>query len=166
MWLLNREASTAKRRPSPFTIPLNSAIDRSGSEEVPELVTLGAEVAGVLDVLRLHDGDALVHAQAVALEADHLARIVRDRPDRGQAEVEQDLRADAVVAQVGGETELFVRLDRVGAGVLQLVRLELVEQADASTFLIEVHDRAASLLLDHLHRRLELPAAIAAHRVE
>ena len=103
---------------------------------------------------------------AIAFEADHLARIVGDRPDRLEAEVEQDLRADAVLAQVGLEPELLVGLDRVGALVLQLVRLELVEQTDAAAFLIEIDDHAASLGGDHLHRLVELPAAVAAHRVE
>ena len=53
--------------------------------------------------------------EAVALEADQLAGIVGDQTDGLEAEVEQDLRADAVVAQVGREAEPLVRLDRVGA---------------------------------------------------
>ena len=80
-----------------------------------ELVALRAQILGVLVVRRLHDRHALAEAKAVALEADHLARVVRDRPDRFEAEVEEDLRADAVVAEIGLEAELLVRLDGVGA---------------------------------------------------
>ena len=86
-------------------------------------------------------GTRSLDAQPVALEADDLARIVRDRADRLEAEVEQDLRADAVVAEIGLEAELLVRLDGVGARVLQLVGRELVEQADAAPFLVEIDDR-------------------------
>src|SRR5690348_912394 len=136
MCSLKRDTSTAKRRPSPSGLPVNSAI-RSGGEQVPELVALRAQVAGVLGVLRLDDGYALLDAQPVALEADHLARIVGDRSDGLQPEVEQDLRADAVVAQVGGEAELLVGLHRVRSTILQLVRLELVEEADPPPFLVE-----------------------------
>ena len=84
-------------------------------EQMSELVALRAQILGVLVVRRLHDRYTLVDAQTVALEADHLARIVRDRPNGLEAEVEQDLRADAVVPQIGLEAELLVRLDGVGA---------------------------------------------------
>src|SRR5688572_13224540 len=131
-----------------------------------ELVALGREITGVLAVRGLDDGHALLDAQPIALEPHHLARIVRDRADRLQPEVEQDLRADAVVPEVRLEAQLLVGLDRVGAAILELVRLELVEEADAAPFLVEVDDDAATLPLDHRHRRVELPAAIAAHRVE
>src|SRR5215471_16057198 len=96
-----------------------------------KLVPLGAHIAGALTVLWLHDRHALVYAQAVALESDEFAGVVGDGADRMQPEIEQDLRADTVVAQIGLEAELLVRLDRIGALILQLVRLELVEQTDA-----------------------------------
>ena len=44
-----------------------------------------------------------------------LLRVVREEPHALDAEVAQDLRADAVVAQVLAEAELEVRLDRVAA---------------------------------------------------
>ena len=57
---------------------------------------------------------------------------------RRDAEVAQDLRADAVVAPVLLEAELEVRLDRVAALVLQRVGAHLVRQADAAAFLVQV----------------------------
>ena len=85
---------------------------------------------------------------------------------RRQAEVEQDLRADSVIPKIGLEPELLVRFDGIRAGVLKLVRLELVEQTDAATFLIEIHDHAPALFGDHLHRGVQLPAAVASQRME
>src|SRR3712207_8550117 len=49
---------------------------------------------------------------------------------RRQAEVGEDLVADPVVAHVRREAELEVRLDGVEPVLLELVGLELVEQAD------------------------------------
>src|SRR4051794_12145503 len=111
-----------------------------------ELLAFRLQIARVFLVLRLFQRHPIADAQAVALEANHLARVVRDRPDRFEAEVEQDLRTDAVVAQVRLEAETFIRLDRVRAFILQLVRLELVQQADAAPLLIEIYDDAAPFL--------------------
>src|SRR5690606_40741873 len=102
--------------------------------------------------------------QAVALEADDLARVVRQQADRAQSEIEQNLRADAVVAQVRLETERLVRLHRVLPLVLQRIRADLVRQPDAAAFLPHVHERALSLLVDAPHGRVQLLAAVAAQR--
>ena len=91
--------------------------------------------------------------------------LVRIRIER-QAEVDEDLRADAVVAQVDRQAELEVGVDGVEPAVLQLVGVELVEQADPAALLGEVEQHAAALALDHRQRRLELLAAVAAQRVE
>ena len=77
-------------------------------------------------------------------------------------EVGQDLAADAVVALVGGEAELEVRLDGVEPLPPAARRPELVEQADAAAFLRQVEQHAARLLLDPLQRGVELVAAVAA----
>ncbi len=91
--------------------------------------------------------------------------LVRIRIAR-QAEVDEDLGADPVVAQVGREAETQVRVDRVEPVLLQLVGAQLVEQADPATLLAEIQQHAAALALDHRQRRLELLAAVAAQRME
>ncbi len=77
-------------------------------------------------------------------------------------EIGQDLGADAVVAEVGREAERLVGLDGVLALILQLVGADLVVQADPPPFLLEVHDDAALLGLDHGQRLLQLRAAVTA----
>src|SRR4051812_32331816 len=131
-----------------------------------ELVPLRLHVAGVLLVGRLDDGHALVHAQSVAFEADHLAWIVGDWTNGLETEVEENLRPDAVLAQIGLEAESLVGFDSVGAAVLKLVRLELVQETDAASFLIEIDNDAASIGGDHPHGFMQLPSAVAAQRVE
>ena len=95
-----------------------------------------------------------------------LLRVVREDADRRQPEVGEDLDADPVLARVGGEAELEVRLDRVEALLLQLVGLQLVQQADAAALLRHVEEHAALLGADPRERELELLAAVAAQRVE
>ena len=54
-----------------------------------------------------------------------LLRVVREDADRRQAEVGEDLVADPVLARVGREAELEVRLDGVEPVLLQLVGASL-----------------------------------------
>ena len=62
------------------------------------------------------------------------------------AEVDEHLRADAVLARVGGEAELHVGLDGVAALVLQRVGADLVAEADAAALVAaQVHDHAPAL---------------------
>ena len=100
-----------------------------------------------------HDGTSSgtcsVTVQPVALEADDLRRVVRQQAHGGQPEIDEDLRADTVVTQIRREAECLVRLDRVGALLLQLVGLELVGETDAAALVTDdVEDDAAALLLD------------------
>ena len=65
--------------------------------------------------------------------------------------------ADAVLARVGREAELDVRLDGVAALVLQRVRAQLVAEADAAALVAaQVDDDALALGGDALEREVEL----------
>ena len=83
-------------------------------------------------------------------------------PHRADAQVLQDLHADAVVALVRLESEALVRLHGVEPLLLELVRADLVRDADASPFLIEVKQNAAPCFFDLRHRGVELRTAVAA----
>src|SRR5262249_35806455 len=136
-------------------------------EDVAELLLLGAEILEILLVRLDLERHALDDLQTVALDAGALAGVVRDDAHLAHAEVAQDLRADAVVAEIRREAEPLVGLDRVETLlILQPVGLDLVLQPDAAAFLPHVEEYAAALGLDHLHRGLELLAAVAAHRAE
>ena len=83
------------------------------------------------------------------------------------AEVDEDLRADAVLARVGREAEVLVRLDRVATLVLQRVRPQLVAEPDpAALVAAQVDDDALALGRDLLERLVELQPAVAAQRPE
>src|SRR5207248_11175191 len=95
-------------------------------EDVAELLLLRLKVLSRLVGWRDLERHALDDGQAEAFDGDVLGGVVRHQADLADAEVAKDLRAGAVVADVGGEAELLVRLDRVVSLLLQLVRLQLV----------------------------------------
>ena len=81
-------------------------------ECVTELVALGAQVARVVGVGLLLDRYLARDRQPIALEATDLLRVVGEDADRRKPEVNEDLRTDAVVAQVRRQTQTFVGLDK------------------------------------------------------
>ena len=81
-----------------------------------------------------------------------------------EAEVLEDLDADAVVARVDLVAEGEVGLDRVEALVLQVVGLDLFDQPDAAAFLRQIDQHAGPFAADHLQGHVELVAAVAAER--
>ena len=92
--------------------------------------------------------------------------IVGQKPHRPDPEILEDLDADAIVALVGLEAEALVGFDGIEPLILKLVGADLVGQADAAPFLIEVEQDAAALGLDLSERRFELQAAVAPRGVE
>ena len=80
-------------------------------------------------------------------QAVELCRIVGQQHHAGAAEHLQHAHRHAIVALVVVETERGVGVDRIEAGVLQLVGPHLVGEAEAAAFLREIEDDAAAGLL-------------------
>src|ERR1051326_3755930 len=135
-------------------------------KDVSKLLLLRFEVLARRLRRRDLERNALDDLEAEALDGDVLRGIVRHQANLADAQVAEDLRAGAVVADVGCEAELRIRLDRVVTLVLQFVRFELVDQTDAASFLQEIEHDALSFLRDPLERPLELIAAVAAVRMK
>ena len=96
-----------------------------------------------------------------------LVGVVGHQAHAAHAEVGQDLRAGAVVAGVGGQAEFEVGVEGVAAALLELVRAQLGQQADAAALVAaQVDDDAPALGLDALQGGLQLGAAVAAQGVE
>ena len=115
----------------------------------------------------IDDRDPLDDLEAEALEAAVLRRVVRHQAHRRDAEIDEDLRADAVLTGVGREPEVLVRLDRVAALVLERVRPQLVPEPDPTTLVTaQVDDDALALGRDLFERLVELQPAVAAQRPE
>mmetsp|Transcript_4917 Transcript_4917/g.21990 ORF Transcript_4917/g.21990 Transcript_4917/m.21990 type:complete len:547 (+) Transcript_4917:37-1677(+) len=136
-------------------------------KHVTHLLPLGLDVPLVVQGDRGEERDAADDRQAESLEAVVLGRVVGHEPDGPHAQVLKDLRSHAVLARIHGEAEILVRLHGVPALILQVVRAELVSEADATALLPpEVHDDAPPLSRNLLHRHVQLVAAVAPGGVE
>src|SRR5687767_6590196 len=92
-----------------------------GRQPMPQLVFLGLEVfAGGFAGGNL-ERNGFGYGEPVTLQADELARVVGQQSHRLDAEVAENLGADAVVTLIGLEAKALVRFDRVETLVLQLV---------------------------------------------
>src|SRR6185436_19406218 len=96
-----------------LTLPRPLAISSHAAKLVTELLFLGLQVAVRHLRRRNLERQPLGHREAVAFEADQLARVVGEQAHRADAEVLQDLDADAVVALIGFEAEPLVGFDGV-----------------------------------------------------
>src|SRR5437899_1663149 len=135
-------------------------------QEVPELVALGAEVLPVRLGRGNFDRDTLGDVQPVAFEADDLLGVVGQELQVLDPQVDQDLSSDAVITQIGVESERDVGRNPVLALILELVRAHLVEEPDPTALLPHVHEDPAPLGLDPAERLVELEATVAPARVE
>src|SRR5580704_6772476 len=133
---------------------------------MPELVLLCAHVGSRMMTRPRPARDAPDDANACALELLDLVRIVRKQPDRADAERFQRLCGKFVVSRIGRESEPAICFDRVETLVLQFVSLQLIDQADAASFLREIEDHAGGFFGDLAEGELELRAAVASLRCE
>src|SRR3546814_8002847 len=84
-------------------------------QEVAHALALGAEVCDVLRVRGDDGGHPLGDLEAEALEAAVLGRVGGDDRHRGDAEVDEDLGADAVLAAVGRQAEVDRKSTRLNS---------------------------------------------------
>lgn len=72
------------------------------------------------------DGNGVLYLDAMCGQSDSFGGIVSDETDVGGLEIAQNLRADAVVALIGFESEFKIGFYRIAAQFLQMVGTELV----------------------------------------
>src|SRR5579885_3738687 len=135
-------------------------------EQVTELFFFGAQIVLTRTVRRRKAGNALGNHDPGAFNRVHFVGVIRKQANARDAEIPQNSGGKTVVAKVGVETKLLVRLDRIGAGVLQFVGAQFVQQTDAAPFLMLVDEQSASFPGNPLQGNLELRAAIATQAVE
>src|SRR5947207_2448507 len=97
-------------------------------KQVTHFDPFGLEILCVMRVRGATDRYLLVHLNAVTLESDHLLWIIRYEAKLAHPEIVENLRADAIIAQVAGEAEFGVRFDRIETFLLQLVSMNLSRQ--------------------------------------
>src|SRR5579884_40907 len=136
------------------------------AEYVPHLLSFRLEIFAVIRIGRNAQRDPLDDLQPVAFQSRDLHGVVGHKPDLLETQIDHDLRADAIIPQIGLKAEHLVGLHGIGALLLQLIGAQLIDQADAAPLLLQIDQHAAPLIGDHLQRQVQLAAAVALERVE
>src|SRR5207253_9234575 len=92
--------------------------------------------------------------------------VICQKPKLPHAQIEKDLRAEPVIAQVTRITELGVGFHSVEAFLLQFVCVDFCSEPYAAAFLAHVNQNAVALLLNLPERRMQLISTITAARSE
>ncbi len=130
------------------------------------LVALGGKVVHVLG--RAAAERALVgdNIDISAAQRPDLFRIVGDQRHARHTQLTQHFGRKIETALVEPEAENFIGIIGVIAIMLQTIGVDLVGDAVAAPFLIEIEQHAAAMLGHILHRTAQLVAAIAFQRTE
>src|SRR5688572_14945490 len=125
---------------------------------------LGAQITSGRIRRRSFEPYAFNHIESHFFERADFFGIVRHQPDPIHAEVAQDLRALFVAPKVNCQSQLLICLDCVRALILQRVSTNLINDADAATFLLLINNCAAPFPLDQFHCFAKLLTAVALGR--
>jgi len=105
--------------------------------------------------------DAVLDVDAVIDQPLALQRVVGHQPHAVDAQFLEHRSRHLVGSSVGRQPKSKVCVQGVVTQVLEVVGLNLGIQADASSFLTEVYDRADSGVLHGSHGQLQLRATVA-----
>ena len=111
-------------------------------------------------------GYAFGHNDSRFFESSHLIRIIRHQAHARNRQMPKDCARQRVIPQIALEPELFVRLHRIGAAVLQFIGAQFVHQPDPPAFLELVDDEPAPLGGNFAEGDFELGPAIASQAME
>ena len=144
-WRVFRELRAA----SAFQVPGGQApFAASTLEEVTELGLLRRKVSFVVRIGCRANGKLFDDFEIVTFEPDDLARIVCEQADLANTEVNEDLRSKTVVAEIDGESQLFVGLNGIKPLFLEFVGVDLGREPNAAAFLAHIDENACPGLFD------------------
>ena len=130
-------------------------------DEVPQFGFFGLKVFFVVRVDLGVDGDLFDDFKAVAVKPDDFFGVVGEESNFLEAEVGEDLGADAVFAEVGGVAEFEVGVNGVITLFLEFVGADFGGEADAAAFLPHVKEDTFANGGDSFHGLAQLTAAVA-----
>src|SRR6516225_902040 len=133
-------------------------------QQMPQLGSLCLEIFGIMRIGLSLDRYLLDHFEAVSLEADNFLRVICQESELSHAEVEKNLRTQAVIAQVAGISQFRVGLYSIETFLLQLVGMNFCRQPDAASFLAHVNQNAVAFLGNLPERRVQLISTVAPAR--
>src|SRR6266496_1505141 len=111
-------------------------------------------------------GNTFRHSDSGLLERKDFIWIVRQQAYMHHPERFQNFRRQCKLPVIGLEPQPFVGLDRVQAGILQFISLQLGHQSNPAPLLLLIDQDSCTLARNHRKRQLELLSAIAAQRTK
>src|SRR5215471_1505498 len=110
-------------------------------KQVPQLLALGFQIVSILLIGWNLNRHLLDDAQAVAIQANDFFRVVGEEADLPDAQIQQDLGTDSIMAKVRSEAQTLIGLNRVQILLLlELVSLQLGQESDAAALLAHVEN--------------------------
>ena len=128
---------------------------------MPELVFFRSQVGAGMLAGSWAAGNPLGNVNARSLELSHFVGIVREQADIAQAERLQGFGSKGVVARVIRKSQTTIRFNGIESRILQLVGLELIDEANSAPFLRQVEQHSRRRGCNFPQRKLELRAAVA-----
>jgi len=128
---------------------------------VAQFFLLSAQVTSRSIRWHSYKGHAFHYLEPHFFERANFFRIVRHQPDTLHAQVAQDLRALFVGPKVNWQSQLLICLDRVRTLILQRISTNLINDADAPTFLLLINNCPTPLPLDQFHCFAKLLSTVA-----
>src|SRR5919106_1741768 len=165
-WQANDEIMMKQERRMMHCAAFRTSSFANVLQQVPHFRSFGLEIFDVVWVGFAANRHLFYHLQAVTLESDNFLRIVGQKTEPADSQIEQDLRAEAVIAQITRIPKPGVCLHRVEAFLLQFIGVNFCREPDAAPFLPHVNQNAAAFLLDLLKRRMQLISTVASARSE
>src|SRR5437667_7268673 len=129
-------------------------------QQVSHLHSLGLEIFDVVRIGFAPNGHLFYHLKAITLKADNFLGVIRQKTELADTEIEEDLRAKAVIAQVAWVTKPGVRLYRIEPFLLQFVSVNFCRESDTAALLPHVNQDAVAFFLDLAERRVQLISTI------
>ncbi len=134
-------------------------------EQMAEFLSLGLQVALVLDGSAYYEWNALFDHYGRRFDCRHLLRVVGEQANSPYSKLEEHCDRWPVLPRVNGQTKGTICADGIMSGVLQSVGAYLVSEADPSTLLSAQVDQDPGARLDDPPQRfIELGTAITAQR--
>src|ERR1700728_8631 len=131
---------------------------------MPHLVFLSAQIEFGMVTRPWPAGNSLHHAQPRAFKLLNFIRIIRQQSQLANAQRLQRLRRKLVIPRIRCKSKLAVRLHRVEPRILQLVRLQFIDQPNPAPFLRHIKQNPRRLFCNLPQRKFQLRPAIASLR--
>src|ERR1043166_6409306 len=126
-----------------------------------ELLFLGAQVARSVLCGVDFDRNPFDDLQPRFFKSAEFERVVRDDFHLAESQVKENLGTLAIVSPIDCQSQPHICFHRVSTLLLKRVRADLIDDADTTTFLLLVDNRAPTFLLDHVHRLMKLTSTVA-----